>query len=134
MTTLADSMRAIRAWHIVVLVAVPFIVAGIVYGSYTVATRDADDGLAEDQQLIPVQRGDLVNDVSINGSLAYSERETLTFGSQGALGRIEVEAGQVVAANEVLATLDDPPRSDRSKKPSPKPRSSSRMPRTRWRR
>ena len=106
MTTLADSMRAIRAWHIVVLVAVPFIVAGIVYGSYTVATRDADDGLAEDQQLIPVQRGDLVNDVSINGSLAYSERETLTFGSQGALGRIEVEAGQIVTANEVLATLD----------------------------
>ena len=106
MTTLADNMRALRAWHIVVLVAVPFIVAGLVYGAYTVATRDADDSLAEDQQLIPVQRGDLVNDVSISGSLAYSERETLTFGIQGTLGRIEVEEGQTVAVNEVLATLD----------------------------
>ena len=106
MTTLADNLRALRAWHIAVLVVAPFIVASIVYGAYTVATRDADDGLAEDQQLIPVQRGDLVNDVSISGSLAYSERETLTFGSQGTLGRIEVEEGQTVAANEVLATLD----------------------------
>ena len=106
MTTLTDNLRAIRAWQIVVLVAVPLIVAGTVYGAYTWATREADDGLAEDQQLIPVQRGDLVNDVSISGSLAYSERETLTFGSQGALGRIEVEEGQTVAANEVLATLD----------------------------
>ena len=106
MTTLADNMRAIRPWQILVLVVAPFIVAGMVYGAYTVATRDADDDLAEDQQLIPVQRGDLVNDVSISGSLAYSERETLTFGSQGTLGRIEVEEGQTVAANEVLAALD----------------------------
>ena len=75
MTTLADNMRAIRPWQILVLVVAPFIVAGMVYGAYTVATRDADDDLAEDQQLIPVQRGDLVNDVSISGSLAYSERE-----------------------------------------------------------
>ena len=106
MTTLADNMRAIRPWQILVLVVAPFIVAGMVYGAYTVATRDADDDLAEDQQLIPVQRGDLVNDVSISGSLAYSEREILMFGSQGTLGRIEVEEGQTVAANEVLATLD----------------------------
>ena len=107
MTTLPDSLRAIRAWQIVVLVAVPLIVAAAVYGAYAWATREADDGLAEDQQLIPVQRGDLVNDVSISGSLIYSERETLTFGSQGALGRIAVEEGQAVAVNEVLATLDD---------------------------
>ena len=106
MTTLADNMRAIRPWQILVLVVAPFIVAGMVYGAYTVTTRDADDDLAEDQQLIPVQRGDLVNDVSISGSLAYSEREVLMFGSQGTLGRIEVEEGQTVAANEVLATLD----------------------------
>ena len=107
MTTLTDNLRAIRAWQIVVLVAVPLIVAAAVYGAYTWTTREADDGLAEDQQLIPVQRGDLVNDVSINGSLVYSERETLTFESQGTLGRIVVEEGQAVAANEVLATLDD---------------------------
>ena len=133
MTTLTDNLRAIRAWQIVVLVAVPLIVAGTVYGAYTWATREADDGLAEDQQLIPVQRGDLVNDVSISGSLAYSERETLTFGSQGALGRIEVEEGQTVAANEVLATSTPRPLGP-WKRPSPKPRSSSRTPRTRWRR
>lgn len=107
MTTITDSLRAIRAWQVLVLVAAPFIVAAGVYGAYSWSTQEADDGLTEDQQFIPVQRGDLVNAVSISGSLAYSERETLTFGSQGALGRIVVEEGQAVAANEVLATLDD---------------------------
>ena len=107
MTTLTDNLRAIRAWQIAVLVAVPLIVAATVYGAYAWTTREADDGLTEEQQLIPVQRGDLVNAVSISGSLTYSERETLTFGSQGTLGRIAVEEGQVVSANEVLATLDD---------------------------
>ena len=107
MTNLTESLRAIRPWQVVVLVAVPLIVAGAVYGAYAWTTQEADDGLTEEQQLIPVQRGDLVNDVSINGSLVYSERDTLTFGSQGTLGRIAVEEGQVVAADEVLATLDD---------------------------
>ena len=107
MTTLTDSLRAIRAWQILVLVTVPLIVAAAVYGAYTWTTREADDGLTEEQQLIPVQRGDLVNDISVSGGLVYSERETLTFGSQGALGQIVVEEGQAVAANEVVATLDD---------------------------
>ena len=35
MTTLADNMRAIRPWQILVLVVAPFIVAGMVYGAYT---------------------------------------------------------------------------------------------------
>ena len=69
MTTLTDNLRAIRAWQIAVLVAVPLIVAATVYGAYAWTTREADDGLTEEQQLIPVQRGDLVNAVSISGSL-----------------------------------------------------------------
>ncbi len=107
MNSLTNSLRAIRLWQVLVLVAVPLVAAAAVYGVYAWSTQEADDGLAEDQQLIPVQRGDLVNDVSINGSLVYSERETLTFGSQGTLGRILVEEGQAVAENEVVATLDD---------------------------
>ena len=61
MTNLTDSLRAIRAWQLLVLVAVPLIAAAAVYGAYTWTTGEADDGLTEEQQLIPVQRGDLVN-------------------------------------------------------------------------
>ncbi len=61
MTNSMESLRAIRAWQIVVLVAVPLIAAAAVYGAYAWTTREADDGLTEEQQLIPVQRGDLVN-------------------------------------------------------------------------
>ena len=34
MTNLTESLRAIRPWQVVVLVAVPLIVAGAVYGVY----------------------------------------------------------------------------------------------------
>jgi len=99
-------LRALRVWQILLLVAVPIIAAGITYGTYTATTGNGGDGLAGDQQLIPVQRGDLVNEVSVNGSLAYSERETLTFGGKGTVGQILVEEGQTVTVGDSLATLD----------------------------
>ena len=65
------------------LVAVLFIGIGGTYAVYAVLTGSGQPDLEEDQRLIPVTRGDLVSEVSINGSLAYPNRETLRFGTQG---------------------------------------------------
>ncbi len=101
-----EALRAIKAWQIGVLVVV--LVAGIggTYGAYNLITDSGQHGLEEGQQLIPVTRDDLVNEVSINGSLSYPNRETLGFGVQGTVGEVFVEEGQQVEEGQPLATLD----------------------------
>ena len=63
--------------------------------------------LAENQQLIPVQRDDLVTSISINGSLVFPNAETASFETQGTLGELAVSEGDIVAAGQPLARLDD---------------------------
>ncbi|MCH7472008.1 hypothetical protein IIA79_03545 [bacterium] len=70
--------------------------AGISYGVYSRATDGDKDVLEEGQQAIVVRTGDLVNEVSTNGSLIYPNRETLRFGIQGTIGEVLVEEGQAV--------------------------------------
>ncbi len=98
-------MRNVQAWQIWTVVLV-VVVAGGGYGAYLYL----DDSTAENEQgtvqLVPVRRGTLVDDVSINGSLIYSIRETLTFRHRGFVAEVAVAVGQPVQAGEVLAVLD----------------------------
>ena len=48
--------------------------------------------LEQNQQLIPVKYGDLINEITTNGSLAFPNRETLSFGSPGTVVEILREA------------------------------------------
>ncbi len=66
----------------------------------------AEDGTAQ-TQLVPVTRGNLVNDVSVTGTLTYATRETVSFGQQGIVSEIPVLEGDAVSAGDALATLDD---------------------------
>ena len=101
-----DAIRSIRAWQIGVLVAVLAGGIGATYGVYSIVSSSGQVVLDEAQQMVPVTLGDLVNDVSINGSLVFPNRETLTFGIQGTVGEVLVEEGQRVDAGDPLATLD----------------------------
>ena len=74
-----------------------------------VACGDGDAGeraLANEQQLIPVRRGDLVTSISINGIIAFPNTRTVIFETQGALGSLAVEEGQTVTAGQPLAYMD----------------------------
>ena len=64
------------------------------------------DLLEDDQRLIPIQRGDLVNKVSVNGSLAYTKREFLSFGVQGTVGKVHINENDRVVAGQIIAELD----------------------------
>ena len=88
--------------------AVLFGSAGAVYFVYADRTEPEATELAENQQLIPIQYGDIVNQVSTNGNLAFPERETLRFGIKGVIGALLVEEGQLVSLGEELARLDAP--------------------------
>ncbi len=106
MLALLNALKTLRPWQIVTLVIVLFGAAGATYGVYTRLGGPDQAGLADDQQLIPVRYGDLVNQVSTNGNLTFPNRETLTFGSQGTIAEVLVEEGQRVVAGQALAALD----------------------------
>ena len=101
-----EAIRSIKGWQVGVLAAVMVGAVGISYGVYVLATDGDEDVLEEGQQAIVVRTGDLVNEVSTNGSLVYPNRETLTFGIQGAIGEVLVEEGQAVSQGQDLVTLD----------------------------
>ena len=106
MTVLRMALAGIRSpkyWGVVVIVVVA--VAGGYYG-FTVWTGSAAEADTAQTQLVPVTRGDLVNDVSVTGTLAYTTRETLAFGQQGSVSEVFVSEGDSVSSGDVLAVLD----------------------------
>ena len=107
MEEIQDSFKSLTPWQIGVLAAVLIGAAGAAYGVYVLVSGSGGSGLAENQQLIPVQYGDLVNQVSTNGSIIFPNRETLTFDTQGTLGEVLVEEGQRVDEGQALASLDE---------------------------
>ena len=106
MGALVDIFKSLKLWQIGVLVTVLAGAAGATYGVYALVSGPSSTGLSENQQLIPVQYGNLVNQVSTNGSLIFRNRETLTFGTQGTAGEVLVEEGQQVEEGQELVKLD----------------------------
>ena len=103
---LLEALKSIKIWQIVVLVAVVALAAGGTYFGFTMVTSEETSDLGEDQRLVAVERGDLVNQISVNGSLVYANRDSLSFGTDGTVANVSVEEGQRVQAGAVLARLD----------------------------
>ena len=82
------------------------VIAGSIYGGYTLTGGD-DEAAAGEPLQVPVERGDLLEAVSSDGTLTFPERAELTFDSQGYLASIDVSPGDAVAVGDILATLDD---------------------------
>ena len=111
-----------RQWVIaaVVLIAVPIVaylstfylypyVQDLIEGESPIDAVLADYGVDQEAetQLLTIRRGDLVNSVSVNGTLEYANRERLSFGTSGTIDSIEVEAGDFVSEGDILMSLDD---------------------------
>ena len=99
-----DLTKSWKLWAGIVILAA----AGV--GGYFGFNAWTDSGAEDDAaqtQLVPVTRGNLVNDVSVTGTLTYATRETVSFGLQGIVSEIPVSEGDAVAAGDTLATLDD---------------------------
>ncbi len=106
MNSLLTALGELKAWQVALLAVIVAATGGAMFAAYSLATGSPSDATAENQQLIPVQRGDLVNDVSINGQLVYANRETLRFKAQGTVEELSVGEGERVDAGQVLAGLD----------------------------
>ena len=68
----------------------------------------SDNTIVEkNQQIISMQKGDLISEVSISGQLNYSTNEDLLFTSSGKISKIHVEENSTVSKGDILATLED---------------------------
>ena len=63
--------------------------------------------VTESQQIITMQKGDLVSDVTITGQIKFSDKDELKFLSSGKIAKISIEENQIVKSGSVLAELDD---------------------------
>ena len=100
-------MTTLKLWQLGVLTVVLLGTAGAVAGVFIFVVGSDDNGISDDQQLIPVQLGDLINQVSTSGSLVFPGKEAVTFGTRGTVGEVNVEVGDEVEAGQLLATLDE---------------------------
>ena len=68
----------------------------------------SDNTIVEkNQQIISMQKGDLISEVSISGQLNFSTNEDLLFTSSGKISKIHVEENSTVSKGDILATLQD---------------------------
>ena len=104
--TMLKGIGGLKPAQIGVLFAVLVLGIGGAYGVYQFMASSEDNVLGDDQQLYAVTIGDLVNDVSVNGSLTFPNKESLSFGTQGTVGEVLVEEGEEVAEGQPLAVLD----------------------------
>ncbi len=99
-------LARLRRWQVIALVIVLVVVAVGAFVLFRNATSSDTPGLEEDQQLVAVRRGDLVNEISVSGSVSFPERENLTFGSKGVVAEVLVKEGERVSAGDIIARLD----------------------------
>ena len=96
----------IQLWQALTLIAA---LLGSGLGAFTLTggfESSAAAALSENQQLVPVRRGDLIDAVDINGSIVFPNRERVQFEISGTVGEVFVEEGERVRAGQPLAALD----------------------------
>ena len=101
-----NTLRSLSVLQKGVLVVLLLAAAGAVYGVYLWGSGSGQDALEENKQLIPVSTGNLVDQVSISGSLVFPTKEVLKFGAEGVVEEIWVEEGDTVEAGQVIGVLD----------------------------
>ncbi len=104
---LVSALASLGFWRYLALLAILLGSAAGTFAVYDDYTAPEPSALSEEEQLIPVRMGDLVNKVSTSGSLAFPERESVAFNSDGRLGHLAVAEGQWVDRGGVVARLDD---------------------------
>ncbi len=106
MNALTDILERMKSWRLWAVVVIVVAVIGGGYFTFTSLSSSSDEQEEAQTQLVPVTRGNLVNDISVTGTLTYTTRETITFGQQGFVSDLTVLEGDRVSAGDALAVLD----------------------------
>ena len=101
---LPDSLARWRRPAIIVVAILIIAAAG--YFGYARFFGSQPDSTAEDRQTVAVRRGDLIEQVSISGSVDFPDSERLVFGTAGTVEEVNVKEGERVSEGDALASLD----------------------------
>ena len=101
-----DALGRIRWRRFILLAVLILVVAVAAYGACTLLGGSSQTALEENQRELPVRMGVLTREISIDGSIVFPEKETLTFASSGFVDEILVGEGDEVKAGQALARLD----------------------------
>ena len=93
-------------WRVVLVVVLVLVAAAVGYGACTLLGGSAQTALEENQRELPVRMGVLTREISIDGSIVFPEKETLTFASRGFVDEVLVSEGEEVKEGQPLARLD----------------------------
>ena len=91
--------------RILKIILIPVVLCVVSALSISCASESDSTAVTEDQ-VVTVQRGDLVIDVIASGNLAFSDKEELAFEVSGTVEEVLVEEGDSVEEGQVLARLD----------------------------
>lgn len=100
------SLKLLKAWQAILLLAIVAAVAGGAYTAYARTTAPPISPLPANTQLAAVQLGTVTNAVSASGSLAFPNTASLTFGGTGTVLEVKVKVGDSVKKGQVLASID----------------------------
>lgn len=106
MGRLLAAVRAIKTWQAIGIVVLLAAAGAGGWAGYRTWGGSNASSVRVDEDLVPVRIGDLVNSVSVNGSLRFSDRQILGFSTNGVVSDVRVAAGATVKAGQVLASLD----------------------------
>ncbi len=103
------TIKRLQLWQIIVIIGV--LIVGLGGGAYVINAQLSGDqaagGLTENEQLVAVTRGDLINQVQTGGTLTLPHRESIRLGAGSIVKDVLVEEGQAVTEGQALFTLDD---------------------------
>ena len=104
-----DALGRLRTWHIVLVVGL--LIAGVLAAYYFIEVARADEqegfGLTDNEQLVAVVRGNLVNQVQTGGTLTLPRRESVRLGPGSVVKDVLVVEGDAVVEGQALLTLDE---------------------------
>ena len=104
---LANGLNIMKMGKISALSAL-FIVATLISVFVFKSYVGSDNTIVEkNQQIILMQKGDLISEVSISGQLKFSTNEDLLFTSPGKISKIHVDENSTVSKGDIIATLED---------------------------
>ena len=107
MENLINLIRDFQHWRLLSIIVIPIVIILIIAYVYFFIFTVSNTSLTENQRLLTVTKGDLVNDVSVNGKLVFAETKILKFTStSGKVADVYVDEGTTVKTGENLAKID----------------------------
>jgi HlyD family secretion protein len=102
----AARLGPLFVWQAIVLALVTVGAGAVAYVGFANLDSTGTGAIAEDEQLVFVQVGDLTNVVSTDGSLSFPNVESTRFETAGTVGSVLVQEGDSVTVGQTLASLD----------------------------